>query len=92
MSVPNSRGWLRFFTETPSAAGLYIQLGWHLRIGSALLSPDAMRAMQQKIYAAAIGKPNPDYRERNNPANRRRLQTYTMQNINLTPEEFLKTL
>ena len=92
VSVPNSRGWLRFFTETPSAAGLYIQLGWHLRIGTALLSPYLMKEMQKKVFSEAIGNPAPDYRERNNPTNRPKLLAYALRNINLTPEEFLSKM
>lgn len=90
VSIPNSRGWIKLFTATPSTGGLYAQLGWHLRIGSLILSPDDMKRIQARVFTEALGNPNPSYRERNHPTNRPKLEDYALTNGNVTPEDFLK--
>ncbi len=92
VSIPQSRNWLTLFTATPSTAGLYIQLGWYLRIGNVLISTAGLRAMQAKIFKDTLGTENPSYGARNHPENRPKLATYTERNINVTPLEFLKEI
>ncbi len=92
VSIPHSRGWLRLFTETPSTAGLYIELGWYLRVGTVIFSPDDMRKIQKMIFLETLGDEAPSYRTKNAPDSREALKAYTAKNIDLAPEDFEKKL
>jgi hypothetical protein len=84
--VHNSRGWLRFFSETLVAADLDIQ--W-------MASADWERCAFARLdegnaaedFSGAIGNEKQDYR--NHPPNRLKpVRPCTLQNISLTPEEW----
>jgi hypothetical protein len=90
VSIPNPRDWLRLFTGVPSAVGAYILGGWHLRIGSIIMDPEMMTAVQAKVMNEALGTPNPSYRQKLD--GKEALRAYAARHAGTMIEEYLKTL